>query len=114
MGNLRIAYFTDNGFAEPDEETQEVVRCRRDVALGHAIEKRPPGIERSYELEMMMLGADGGDGAEGVFEVDRAAFERIPCSTGGSKNWKSFVRMLLDSLLITLRSTSFALRCMHR
>ena len=31
------------------------------VALG-ALEYRPGGIERSYDLEMMMLGADGGDG----------------------------------------------------
>jgi len=60
VGNLRIAYFTDNGFAEPDAETQEVVR-HAGVALG-GIERRPRGIERNYELEMMMLGADGGDG----------------------------------------------------
>lgn len=58
--SLRIAYFTDNGFAEPDAETQEVVR-HSGVAMG-AIESRPRGIERSYEIEMMMLGADGGDG----------------------------------------------------
>lgn len=58
--NLRIAYFTDNGFAEPDAETQEVV-AEAGRALG-AVESRPPGIERSYELEMMFLGADGGDG----------------------------------------------------
>jgi len=58
--NLRIAYFTDNVFAEPDAETQAVVgEAAR--ALG-AVESRPPGIERSYELEMMFLGADGGDG----------------------------------------------------
>jgi amidase len=60
VGKLRIVYFADNGFAEPDAETQEVVR-QAGMALG-AIEKRPLGIERSYELEMMMLGADGGDG----------------------------------------------------
>jgi amidase len=58
--NLRIAYFTDNGFAEPDLETQAVV-AEAARALG-AVESRPPGIERSYELEMMLLGADGGDG----------------------------------------------------
>jgi amidase len=58
--NLRIAYFTNNGFAEPDAETQAVV-LQAAQALG-AIESRPPGIERSYELEMMFLGADGGDG----------------------------------------------------
>ncbi|MGA3187979.1 MAG: amidase [Bryobacteraceae bacterium] len=58
--NLRVAYFTDNGFAEPDGETQAVV-LEAAQALG-AIESRPPGIERSYELEMKFLGADGGDG----------------------------------------------------
>jgi amidase len=60
LGNLRVAYFTDNGFAEPDSETQAVV-LQAAQALG-AVESRPPGMERSYELEMMFLGADGGDG----------------------------------------------------
>lgn len=58
--DLRIAYFTDNGFAEPDAETQNVVE-RAGKALG-AVEMRPPGVELSYELEMKFLGADGGDG----------------------------------------------------
>jgi amidase len=60
LENLRIAYFTHNGFAEPDAETQAVVR-EAARALG-AVEARPPGVERSYDLEMMFLGADGGDG----------------------------------------------------
>lgn len=60
MENLRIAYFTDNGFAEPDAQTRRVVESAA-AALG-AIESRPPGMERSYELEMKFLGADGGDG----------------------------------------------------
>lgn len=58
--DLRIAYFTSNGFAEPDAETQAVVEAAGN-ALG-AAEHRPPGIENSYALEMMLLGADGGDG----------------------------------------------------
>jgi amidase len=58
--NLRVAYFTDNGFVEPDSETRAVV-TEAARALG-AVERRPPGIERSYELEMKFLGADGGDG----------------------------------------------------
>jgi amidase len=58
--NLRVAYFTDNGFAEPDSETQAVV-AEAGRALG-AVESRPPGVEKSYELEMKFLGADGGDG----------------------------------------------------
>jgi amidase len=58
--NLRIAYFTDNGFAPPDAETQAVVE-QAARALG-AVEMSPPGVELSYELEMKFLGADGGYG----------------------------------------------------
>jgi amidase len=58
--NLRVTYFTDNGFAEPDAGTRAVV-TEAARALG-AVESTPPGIERSYELEMMFLGPDGGDG----------------------------------------------------
>jgi len=58
--NLRVTYFTSNGFAEPDSETQAVVEAAG-RALG-AVESQPPGIESSYELEMSFLGADGGDG----------------------------------------------------
>jgi len=58
--NLRIAYFIDNGFAEPDAETRVVVE-RAAKALG-AVAMKPPGVGMSYELEMKLLGADGGDG----------------------------------------------------
>jgi amidase len=57
---LRIAYFTDNGIMTPDAETQAVVR-RAAAAVG-AVECRPPGVERSYDLEMRYLAPDGGDG----------------------------------------------------
>jgi len=62
LDNLRIAYFTDNGFAEPDAETRAVVE-RAGKALG-AVERRPPGAELAHELEMKFLGADGGDGVK--------------------------------------------------
>ena len=62
LDNLRIACFTDNGFAEPDAETRAVVE-RAGKALG-AVEKRPPGAELAHELEMKFLGADGGDGVK--------------------------------------------------
>jgi amidase len=57
---LRIAYFIDNGIAPPDDDTAATVR-RAAESLG-AEESVPPGIERSYDLEMKLLGADGGDG----------------------------------------------------
>jgi len=58
--DLKLAYFIDNGFAEPDNETQVTV-TQAAQALG-AIESLPPGVDRAYEMEMMLLGADGGDG----------------------------------------------------
>lgn len=61
---LRVAFFTDNGCAIPDAATQEAVRAAA-ATLGAGVcieEARPPSIECSYELEMKILGADGGDG----------------------------------------------------
>jgi amidase len=57
--NPRIAFFTDNGIAPPDRETEAVIR-RAATALG-AVECRPPCIGESYDLEMGLIGADGGD-----------------------------------------------------
>ena len=58
--NPRIAFFMNNGIAAPDAETGAAVR--RAAAALNAAECRPPSIEQSYDLEMGLLGADGGDG----------------------------------------------------
>jgi amidase len=58
--SLRIAFFTDNGIAPCDPETVATVR-RAAQELG-AVECTPPGVEDSYDLEMKVLGPDGGDG----------------------------------------------------
>jgi amidase len=60
VGGLRIAWFSDNGIAAPTQETAALVR-RAAEALG-AEECRPPRIEESYDLEMKLIGPDGGDG----------------------------------------------------
>ncbi|MDP9171094.1 MAG: amidase [Acidobacteriota bacterium] len=62
---LRIAFFTDNGILAADAATAETVAraAKALVAEGFYVEEmRPPGIEQSYDLEMRLLGADGGDG----------------------------------------------------
>jgi amidase len=65
LRDLRIAYFTDNGISPADAETKAVVEAAA-KALASEVrsveERRPPGIEQSYELEMKMIGPDGGDG----------------------------------------------------
>src|SRR4051794_17465361 len=60
IAGLRIAWFADNGIMTAHAETERVVR---EAALSLcAVECRPPGIERSYDLEMAFLAPDGGDG----------------------------------------------------
>jgi amidase len=64
VGPLRIAFYTDNGFAAADEEVSAVVRAAaealaRDAAL--VAEDRPRCLAAAYHLEMKLLGPDGGD-----------------------------------------------------
>ncbi len=65
MKDLRVAFFTDNGIVPAESETAAVVR-EAAAALEHEVsrmeEQRPPGVEESYDLEMKMIGPDGGDG----------------------------------------------------
>lgn len=62
---LRVAFYLDNGFATPLPEVRQTVRravqtlCWRGVKVE---EKRPPGIDQTYDLEMALLGVDGGAG----------------------------------------------------
>jgi amidase len=59
VGELSIAWYCDNGFAAPDDEVAAVV-CAAAEALD-AEEARPASIASAYNLEMRLLGADGGD-----------------------------------------------------
>jgi amidase len=65
LEDLRLAFFTDNGIVAADPETVEVVRRAAAVIVNEVRsvdEQRPPGIEESYDLEMRLIGPDGGDG----------------------------------------------------
>jgi amidase len=72
VGDLRIAFFTDNGIVPADPETITVVQ-RAAAALAGEVhtmdERRPPGIEESYEHEMRLIGPDGGDGLRAYLEA---------------------------------------------
>jgi amidase len=57
---LRIAWFEDNGIAPPSAETAATVEVA--AAALRARRHRPPSIEETYDLEMALIGADGGDG----------------------------------------------------
>jgi amidase len=65
LRDLRVAYFTDNGIEAADADTRAVVEAAAKALASEVLsveECRPPGIEQSYDLEMKMIGPDGGDG----------------------------------------------------
>ncbi len=62
--DLRVAFHTDNGIAPVGAETASVVRAAAQTLSSEGLrveERRPPGIEQSYDLAMKMIGPDGGD-----------------------------------------------------
>lgn len=65
LSKLRVAFFTDNGILAADADTRATVQAAAKSLAGavqSVEERRPPQIERSYDLEMELLGIDGGDG----------------------------------------------------
>ena len=65
LTRLRVAFYTDNGFAPADAVVSAVVRAAaRALApeVAAVAEDRPACLEQAYALEMKLLGADGGDG----------------------------------------------------
>jgi amidase len=64
LHDLRIAFFTDNGIIPADADTDATVRSAARMLephVGKIDECRPPAIDQSYDLEMKMIGPDGGD-----------------------------------------------------
>jgi amidase len=64
LAGLRIAFFTDNGIAGAGPETIAAIQHAAAALTGEVRvmeERRPPGIEESYDLEMQWIGPDGGD-----------------------------------------------------
>ncbi|MGH9697213.1 MAG: amidase, partial [Bryobacteraceae bacterium] len=63
--DLRLAFFVDNGFARCSPEIEAAVRQCAEFFSQNGIsveERRPPGVEQAYELELALLGADGVEG----------------------------------------------------
>jgi amidase len=65
LKELRVAFYTDNGFAAADGEVSGVVRAAA-AALTAAVrsveESHPACLAAAYDLEMKLIGPDGGDG----------------------------------------------------
>lgn len=61
---MRVAFYTDNGFASPTPEVSRIIdRAARalDAAGLVVTEDRPVCLANAWDLEMKLLGADGGD-----------------------------------------------------
>jgi amidase len=64
LDGLRVAVYTDNGFAAADAEVSRVVLKAASSLAREGLrvdEARPGCLANAYDLEMKMLGADGGD-----------------------------------------------------
>jgi len=64
LADLRVAFYTDNGFAPATPEVAQVVRAAAkelDGACASAQEARPACLADAYDLEMKLIGPDGGD-----------------------------------------------------
>jgi len=62
-GDVRIAWFDDNGTATPDAEVSAVVRAAAEALK--AKYARPACVAKAYDLEMKLIGADGGGSLRG-------------------------------------------------
>jgi amidase len=64
LRELRVAFYTTNGLAPAHAEVSQVIHTAA-AALEREVlrvkEDRPGCLENSYDLEMKLLGADGGD-----------------------------------------------------
>lgn len=79
VSELRIAFYGDNGFAAPDDQVRAVVRDAGKALK--ATERRPPCVSSTYDLEMKLLGADGGDSL-GAYATSIGSDRLHPLLTG--------------------------------
>ena len=64
LSQLRVAFYTDDGFAPADVEVEAVVRAAARAvapATQSLAEARPACLPAAYDLEMKFIGPDGGD-----------------------------------------------------
>jgi amidase len=84
LQKTRVAFFTNNGIAQCTTETEAAIRRCADFLSQTGMiveEKRPPAIEQAFELELSLLGADGGDGID-TYLKDHGSTRRHPLLTG--------------------------------
>jgi amidase len=84
LADLRIAFYTDNGFAAADSEVSGVVRAAANAlasTVRSVAEARPACLPAAYDLEMKFIGPDGGDGLRAYLR-DLGSTDVHPLLTG--------------------------------
>jgi len=84
LRDLRVAFYTDNGIRAADGEVTRVVRKAAQALSGEVRsvdEKKPACLAAAYDLEMRLIGADGGDGLR-QYHRDLGSSEAHPLLTG--------------------------------
>ena len=84
LAELRVAFYTDNGFSAADNEVSAVVRAAAGAvapAVRAVTEARPACLPAAYDLEMKLIGPDGGDGLRAYLR-DIGSTEVHPLLTG--------------------------------
>lgn len=72
LHDLRLAFFTDNGFVRCTPETEAAVQAAAHhlADSGMIVEQvTPPGMADAYELELALLGADGSEGIDAYLQT---------------------------------------------
>ncbi len=72
LRQTRIAFFTYNGIVRCAPEIERAVRRCADFLSETGMlveERRPPGVEQAFELELSFLGGDGADGIDAYLEA---------------------------------------------
>jgi amidase len=76
LADCRVAVYTDNGFVRCTNRIKDAVQqCAEFLSRCGMIveEQRPPGVDQAYDLEMGLLGADGGEGIEAYLRTNGTA-----------------------------------------
>jgi amidase len=84
LPQLRVAFYTDNGFAPADAEVEAVVRtaARAVASVAQSVtEARPACLPAAYDLEMKFIGPDGGDSLR-TYLLDIGSTRVHPLLTG--------------------------------
>jgi amidase len=92
LSKLRVAFYTDNGYAPTDPEVAQVIRAAAHALTGvvQAVrEDRPSVLACAYDLEMKVLGADGGDSLRRYLE-HLGSTELHPLLTGWLERLESY------------------------